>query len=160
MPKPLDAGGIGPAIIAATIAGRIAVEALQANDTSEKALWKYNKEFIDEYGYKTAGLEVFRRMLQGLTNEQINYGMKHFLSKMDVEKISIGEHPEFGTVDKLGLFIRGALNRKLVENLKFTSELNQKLVEHYYNYPTGPQSFPQWQTKLNKFLADAFSRFR
>jgi flavin-dependent dehydrogenase len=160
MPKPLDAGGIGPAIIAATIAGRIAVEALQANDTSEKALWKYNKEFIDEYGYKTAGLEVFRRMLQGLTNEQINYGMKHFLSKMDIEKISRGEHPEFGTVDKLGLFIRGALNRKLAENLKFTSELNQKLVEHYHNYPTGPQSFPQWHTKLNKFLAEAFSRFR
>jgi digeranylgeranylglycerophospholipid reductase len=160
MPKPLDAGGIGPAIIAATIAGRIAVEAVQANDTSEKVLWKYNKEFINEYGYKTAGLEVFRRMLQGLTNEQINYGMKHFLSKMDIEKISRGEHPEFGTVDKLGLFIRGALNRTLAENLKFTSELNQKLVEHYRNYPDGPQSFPQWQTKLNEFLADAFSRFR
>jgi digeranylgeranylglycerophospholipid reductase len=159
MPKPLDAGGIGPAIIAATIAGRIAVEALQANDTSTKALWKYNNEFIDEYGYKTAGLEVFRRMLQGLTNEQINYGMKHFLSKMDIEKISIGEHPEFGTVDKLGLFIRGALNRNLAENLKFTSELNQKLVEHYHNYPTDPESFPQWQTKLNRFLAEAFSRF-
>ena len=160
MPKPLDAGGIGPAIIAATIAGKIAVEALQANDTSEIALWKYNKEFIDEYGYKTAGLEVFRRMLQGLTNEQINYGMKHFLSKMDVEKISKGEHPEFGTVDKLGLLIRGALNRTLAESLKYTSELNQKLVEHYYDYPPSPESFPQWQAKLNKFLADAFSRFR
>jgi flavin-dependent dehydrogenase len=160
MPKPLDAGGIGPAIIAATIAGKIAVEALQANDASETALWKYNKEFISEYGYKTAGLEVFRRMLQGLTNEQINYGMKHFLSKMDVEKISKGEHPEFGTVDKLGIFIRGALNRKLAENLKYTSELNQKLVQHYGEYPSGPQSFPQWQAKLIKFLVEAFSRFR
>jgi digeranylgeranylglycerophospholipid reductase len=160
MPKPLDAGGIGPAIIAATIAGKIAVEALQANDTSEMTLWKYNKQFIDEYGYKTAGLEVFRRMLQGLTNEQINYGMKHFLSKMDIEKISRGEHPEFGTVDKLGIFIRGALNRKLAESLRYTSELNQKLVEHYNDYPPDPQSFPQWQAELNKFLADAFSRFR
>ena len=160
MPKPLDAGGIGPAIIAATIAGKIAVEALQANDASETALWKYNKEFISEYGYKTAGLEVFRRMLQGLTNEQINYGMKHFLSKMDVEKISRGEHPEFGTVEKLGIFIRGALNRKLAENLKYTSELNQKLVQHYGEYPSGPQSFPQWQAKLIKFLVEAFSRFR
>jgi digeranylgeranylglycerophospholipid reductase len=160
MPKPLDAGGIGPAIIAATIAGKVAVEAVQSNDTSEKALWKYNKEFIDEYGYKTAGLEVFRRMLQGLTNEQINYGMKHFLSKIDIDKISKGEHPEFGTVDKLGLFIRGAINRKLAESLKYTSELNQKLVEHYYNYPTSPQSFPQWQVKLNKYLVDAFYRFR
>ena len=81
MPKPLDAGGIGPAIIAATIAGKDLVEAIESGDVSENGLWKYNKNFINEYGYKTAGLEVFRRMLQQLTNEQINYGMKHFSVK-------------------------------------------------------------------------------
>jgi flavin-dependent dehydrogenase len=160
MPKPLDAGGIGPAIIAATIAGKAAVEAIQANDISENSLWKYNKEFIDDYGYKTAGLEVFRRMLQGLTNEQIDYGMKHFLSKMDVDKISRGEHPEFGTVDKLGMFIRGALNKKLAEDLKYTAELNEKLVEHYYNYPASPKGFPQWQRILNGHLEEAYSKFK
>ena len=160
MPKPLDAGGIGPAIIAATIAGKVAVEAIQANDISENSLWKYNKEFIDDYGYKTAGLEVFRRMLQGLTNEQIDYGMKHFLSKMDVDKISRGEHPEFGTVDKLGMFIRGALNKKLAEDLKYTAELNEKLVEHYYNYPASPKGFPQWQRILNGHLEEAYSKFK
>jgi digeranylgeranylglycerophospholipid reductase len=160
MPKPLDAGGIGPAIIAATIAGKTAVEAIESNDTSEKGLWKYNKEFINDYGYKTAGLEVFRRMLQGLTNEQINYGMKHFLSKMDVDKISKGEHPEFGTVEKIGMFIRGALNKSLAENLAYTSKLNEKLVEHYFNYPYSPEVFPQWQQILNNYLGGAFSKFK
>lgn len=160
MPKPLDAGGIGPAIIAATIAGKTAVEAIESNDTSEKGLWKYNKEFINDYGYKTAGLEVFRRMLQGLTNEQINYGMKHFLSKMDVDKISKGEHPEFGTVEKIGMFIRGALNKSLAENLAYTSKLNEKLVEHYFNYPYSPEVFPQWQQILNNYLGEAFSKFK
>ncbi|MGA8912731.1 MAG: NAD(P)/FAD-dependent oxidoreductase [Nitrososphaeraceae archaeon] len=160
MPKPLDAGGIGPAIIAATIAGKTAVEAIESNDTSEKGLWTYNKEFINDYGYKTAGLEVFRRMLQGLTNEQINYGMKHFLSKMDVDKISKGEHPEFGTVEKIGMFIRGALNKRLAENLAYTSKLNEKLVEHYFNYPYSPEVFPQWQQILNNYLGEAFSKFK
>src|SRR5207249_2380971 len=51
MPKPLDAGGIGPAIIAATIAGKDAVEALQAGDTSEKGLWKYNKNLAEDLKY-------------------------------------------------------------------------------------------------------------
>ena len=101
MPKPLDAGGIGPAIIAATIAGKDMVEAIESGDVSENGLWKFNKNFINEYGYKTPGLEVFRRMLQQLTNEQINYGMKHFLSKMDIDKITNGEHPVFSTVAKL-----------------------------------------------------------
>jgi digeranylgeranylglycerophospholipid reductase len=160
MPKPLDAGGIGPAIIAATIAGKDAVEAIQAGDTSEKGLWQYNKHFIDDYGYKTAGLEVFRRMLQGLSNEQINYGMKHFLSKMDIDKITQGEHPEFSTVDKLGMIIRGAMNKKLAEDLKFCASTNRALTDHYHNYPDIPEGFPEWHNTLIRHLEDAFSRYK
>jgi digeranylgeranylglycerophospholipid reductase len=160
MPKPLDAGGIGPAIIAATIAGKDAVEAVEAGDTSEKGLWKYNKHFINDYGYKTAGLEVFRRMLQGLTNEQINYGMKHFLSKMDIDKITNGEHPEFSTVDKLGMMIRGAMNKKLAEDLKYTASVNKVLVDHYYNYPDAPEGFPEWHKKLTGHLEEAFAKHK
>ena len=159
MPKPLDAGGIGPAIISATIAGKDAVDAIQSNDVSEENLWKYNKNFIKDYGYKTAGLEVFRRLLQTLTNEQINYGMKHFLSKLDVEKISVGEHPEFGTIDKVGMLLRGAMNKELATNLKYTSETNKKLVSHYNNYPDNPDGFVPWQNKLFKYLSEAYTKF-
>jgi flavin-dependent dehydrogenase len=160
MPKPLDAGGIGPAIIAATIAGKDAVEAIESSDFSEKTLWNYNKDFIDDYGYKTAGLEVFRRLLQTLTNDQINYGMKYFLSKFDIEKITSGEHPEFGKLDKLGMLIRGALNKTLADDLKFTSQLNKQLVEHYNNYPASPHKFPEWKNRLDRFLNEAYSKFK
>ena len=160
MPKPLDAGGIGPAIIAATIAGKNAVESIQAADVSENGLWKYNTDFIKEYGYKTAGLEVFRRMLQSLSNEQIDYGMKNFLSKFDVEKISQGEHPEFSTLDKLGMLIRGALNKNLAEDLKYTSQMNKKLVEHYHNYPQTPEGFANWKFQLDGYLKEAYAHFK
>jgi digeranylgeranylglycerophospholipid reductase len=160
MPKPLDAGGIGPAIIAATIAGKDAVEAIEAEDVTEKGLWKYNKDYINDYGYKTAGLEVFRRMLQGLTNEQINYGMKHFLSKMDIDKITNGEHPQFSSVDKLGMVIRGAVNKRLADGLKFTANMNEKLVNLYKNYPSDPQGFQDWQRLLNGYLNEAFMKFK
>lgn len=160
MPKPLDAGGIGPAIIAATIAGKNAVESIQASDVSENGLWKYNTDFIKEYGYKTAGLEVFRRMLQSLSNEQIDYGMKNFLSKFDVEKISQGEHPEFSTLDKLGMLIRGALNKNLAEDLKYTSQMNKKLVEHYHNYPQNPEGFTNWKFQLDGYLKEAYAHFK
>ena len=160
MPKPLDAGGIGPAIIAATIAGKDAVEAIEAEDVTEKGLWKYNKDYVNVYGYKTAGLVVFRRMLQGLTNEQINYGMKHFLSKMDIDKITNGEHPQFSSVDKLGMIIRGAVNKKLADGLKFTANMNEKLVDLYNNYPSDPQGFQEWQRLLNGYLNEAFMKLK
>ena len=43
MPKPIDAGGIGPALIAGTILGKM-LQYMQLNPMmlSEKGLWQYN----------------------------------------------------------------------------------------------------------------------
>ncbi len=38
-------------------------------------------------------------------------------------------------LDKIGMMIRGALNKKLAEDLKYTSHMNEILVKHYRNYP-------------------------
>ena len=158
MPKPLDAGGIGPALVAGTIAGRCAVKAIESGDVTEAGLWGYNKEFVNEYGYKTAGLEVFRRLIQTLTNDQISYGMKHFLGNLDVEAISKGEHPDFSNLGKLSMIIRGALNKKLADGLRFTTQQNRQLTDHYYNYPDTPDGFDQWRTKLHQILDESNSR--
>jgi len=155
MPKPLDAGGIGPALVAGTIIGKCIVEAIESNDVTENGLWKYNKEFINEYGYKTAGLEVFRRLIQTLTNDQISYGMKHFLGDLDVEAISKGEHPDFSTIGKIGMMIRGALNKKLAEGLRYTTQQNKWLTQHYYNFPDSPDGFDEWKNKLHQKLDEA-----
>ena len=155
MPKPLDAGGIGPALVAGTIAGRCAARALQAGDVSEAGLWQYNKDFVEEYGYKTAGLEVFRRLIQTLTNEQISYGMRHFLGNMDVEAISRGEHPDFGHLGKLSMAIRGALNKRLADGLRFTTAQNRALTAHYRAYPDGPDGFGPWKARLDQILDES-----
>ncbi len=155
MPKPLDAGGIGPALIAGTIVGRCVVDAIQSGDVTEKGLWKYNKEFANEYGYKTPGLEIFRTLIQTLTNEQLSYGMKHFLGNLDVEAISKGEHPDFSTLGKLGIIIRGALNKKLANGLRYTTQQNRLLTDHYYNYPESPDGFDEWNKKLHQILDES-----
>ena len=157
MPKPLDAGGIGPALVAGTIAGKCAAEAVRSGDVSEAGLWKYNKEFIEEYGYKTAGLEVFRRLIQTLTNEQISYGMKHFMGNLDVEAISKGEHPDFGHLGKLSMAIRGALNKRLADGLRFTTGQNRKLTAHYRAYPESPGGFAAWRARLHQILDESNS---
>jgi len=155
MPKPLDAGGIGPALVAGTIAGKCAVEAIQSGDVTERGLWNYNKEFINEYGYKTAGLELFRRLIQTLTNDQISYGMKHFLGNLDVEAISKGEHPDFSNLGRLSMMIRGALNKKLADGLRFTTQQNKILTAHYYDYPDSPDGFEAWSRRLHRILDDS-----
>ena len=158
MPKPIDAGGIGPALIAGTIIGKNVVDAIQTNDVTEKGLWQYNLDFIEEYGYKTAGLELFRRLVQTMTNEQISYGMKHFLGNLDVEAISKGEHPDFSGLGKIGMIIRGAMNKTVADGLRYTSKQNQWLVQHYENYPTNPDGFHEWNKSLHETLDASFSK--
>ena len=158
MPKPIDAGGIGPALIAGTILGNNVAQAIEANDVSEDGLWQYNLDFIKEYGYKTAGLELFRRLVQQMTNEQISYGMKHFLGNLDVESISKGEHPDFSGLGKLGMIIRGAMNKTVADGLRYTSKENQWLVEHYYDYPKNPSGFEQWNKTLHQRMDAAFEK--
>jgi digeranylgeranylglycerophospholipid reductase len=155
MPKPLDAGGIGPALVAGTLIGKVVAEAVESGDVTEKGLWDYNKEFINEYGYKTAGLEIFRRLIQTLTNDQISYGMKHFLGNLDVEAISKGEHPDFSALSKIGMMIRGALNKKLADGLRFTTQVNSWLTKHYYDFPETPEGFDKWKKELHEKLDES-----
>lgn len=158
MPKPIDAGGIGPALIAGTILGKCVAHALEANDVTEDGLWQYNLDFIEEYGYKTAGLELFRRLVQQMTNEQISYGMKHFLGNMDVESISKGEHPDFSGLSKLNMIIRGAMNKTVADGLRYTSKENQWLVSHYGDFPKDPLGFEMWCSGLHDRMDAAFAK--
>ena len=158
MPKAIDAGGIGPALIAGAIIGNNVVQAIEGNDVSEASLWQYNLDFIKEYGYKTAGLELFRALIQQMTNDQISYGMKHFLGNLDVESISKGEHPDFSGLGKFGMIIRGVMNKTVAKSLKYTSEQNQWLVEHYYNYPKDPSGFDEWNKTLHQRFGEALTK--
>ena len=65
------------------------------------------------------------------------------------------EHPDFGGLTKLGMLIRGALNKKLAEGLRFTTEVNKWLTKHYYDYPESPEGFEKWQTLLHDKLRES-----
>ena len=93
-------------------------------------------------------MEIFRRLIQTLSNDQISYGMKHFLGNLDVEAISKGEHPDFGALGKMGMIVRGILNKKLAEGLRFTTQENRWLTDHYNNYPESPDGFEAWSLEL------------
>ena len=161
MPRPIDAGGIGPAIYASTIAGKVVAEAMEAKDSSERGLWKFNTEYVKTYGYRMASFEILRRFLQILSNEDLNYGMKHFLGQDDVDSITRREHPDFNRV-RLGSPTRllWALPRlALARGLRYTAEKSMQLIQHYMTYPTTPDEFEGWHDRFMMELREAYSKF-
>ena len=162
MPRPLDAGGIGPAIYASVILGKVVATALEGGDLSESSLWAYNVEYMKTHGYQMASFEVLRRYLQTLTNEQINYGMKHFLSEDDIQSISQRKHPEFNRAQLLNpiLWLRVFSEFELAKGLRFTAKKSQTLVTHNLTYPDSPEAFEPWRKELLRELQEASTRFK
>jgi flavin-dependent dehydrogenase len=158
MPRPIDAGGIGPSLYGGTILAKVAVEAVEASDTSEEGLWRYNLEYMRIYGYQMASFEVLRRYLQTLPNDDINYGMKHFLSKDDIEHITRREHPAFNKVQLFNptMWLRIMQRPKLAKGLKTVSETSRRLINHNLNYPDKPSKFYEWQRDLHTLLNQAY----
>ena len=161
LPRPIDAGGIGPGIFASVIAGKIIANALQVKDFSQHSLWNYNTEYVRNYGYQMASFEILRRFLQIVLNEKISYGMKNFLSVDDVEKITSREHPSFNKINMLNpiMFLKVISHWSLAKELRYTAKKSNELVEHNQNYPESPESFPAWQNKLHLLLNEAYNRF-
>jgi len=159
MPRPIDAGGIGPAIYASSIAGSVIAEALEAGDVSERGLWKFNTEYVRTYGNRMASSEVLRRFLQRLSNEELNYGMKHLLSQEDVDRIIKREQPEFKRASQASKLLWALPRLGLAKGLQYTAMKNKELLQNYANYPQSPEGFTEWHNRFMADLREAFAKF-
>lgn len=161
MPRAIDAGGIGPALNASVILGRVVAEAIESGDWSEGGLWPYNREYMTGYGSQMASFEVLRRFLQNANNEELNYGMKHYLSYEDVKKIMVREHPSFSKIRLLNpvMFFRALSHRSLAYGLLYCAQKHRRFLRIYSEYPDSPDGFTEWQKGLALELNEAYSRF-
>lgn len=160
MPNPISAGGIGPAMVAGILSGEVAAEASSANDASLDALWKYNSMFVEAYGNKTAGLEVFRIYLQSLNNELLNYGMAHFITKEEAMQISYGLVPELTPASALHKVLSGIANINAFKNLIYVVKKMKELNSLYKAYPKTPSEFKHWRERIGKEMREVKERFK
>ena len=160
MPNPISAGGIGPALVAGILAGEYAAKAVQNGDTSIKGLWEYNLEFNKEYGYKTAGLEVFRIYLQSLNNDLLNYGMKMFVTAQDAIDLGYGRIPELSIASKFKILLKGAENLNAFSNLLYVVKKMKLLNNLYGRYPSSPKGFEDWRKAVAAEMKEAKDRFQ
>ncbi len=160
MPNPISAGGIGPAMVSGAIAGKVAADAVSANDASLESLWKYNLRYNTAYGSKTAGLEVFRIYLQSLNNDLINYGMTKFLTKEEAIAISYGNIPEITIANTFTKVLSGISNISAFKDLIYCVKSMKELNRLYSEYPKDPSSFDPWKEKVGSKMREVKERFK
>jgi flavin-dependent dehydrogenase len=153
--NPIHGGGIGPSMIGGSLAGKTIVEAMEEEDTSQPRLWPYNQTYMVEYGAKQAQLDVLRTLVQGLGNDDLNYGMKHrLLTEEDVLKTSMGEDVHLNITDKTTRVFKGIRKLSLLNKLRKMADLTKQIKVLYQGYPASPEGLAKWQSKVKALIKE------
>lgn len=153
--NPIHGGGMGPSMMGGALAGKTIIEAIEKGDVSREGLWLYNARYMQSYGAKQAGLDVFRMLLQRLSDDDLNYGMKYRLvTGEDALKASMGEDLRLNITETTRRIFKGLRRLSLLKELRRTASLLKKLKALYNNYPEAPQDFDEWRKKTQSLIGE------
>lgn len=154
--NPIHGGGIGSSMMGGAKAGEVIIDALETEDVSREGMWSYTGKFMEVYGAKQAGLDVFRMLLQRMTNEEMNYGMKHSLiTEEDLLRTSMGEDVRLNITEKTRRIFKGIGSLSLLKKLRVTANLMKEIKALYRNYPSSPDGLGEWEEKTNLLVEKA-----
>ena len=154
--NPIHGGGIGSSMMGGAKAGEVISEALEIEDVSRERMWSYTGKFMEVYGAKQASLDIFRILLQRLTDEEMNYGMEHHLiTDEDLLKTSMGEDVKLNITEKTRRIFKGIGDLSLLRKLNSTANLMKIIKGLYRNYPSSPEGLGEWEEKVNFLIEKA-----
>jgi digeranylgeranylglycerophospholipid reductase len=153
--SPINGGGIDMSMLGGEIAGRVAAQAIGKNDVSKQALWQYNREYMTKIGKDQALQDVFRLFLQGLRNDEINYGLKKGLLEDEELGYMFGAG-EFSmdVMRKLPKAIACLRKPALLARAWKVIRLGRRMLKAYATYPA-PDGLSFWKNQVNSIYSEA-----
>lgn len=147
--NPIHGGGIGPSMVGGAIAADVISKVLEESKPSREELWPINVKYMQSYGAKQAGLDVFRIFLQGLTDDLLNYGMRYRLIKdEDILKVSLGEELRLNITEVSRRIFRGMGRLQFLNRLRRMARLLKEAKAICQDYPVSPEGFPEWRMRV------------
>ena len=154
--NPIHGGGIGAGMRAGIILAEVAKVAVARNDTSAKRLWNYNVRYLSGFGSRLASLEIFRRLLQSVSDEDMDFGFKrHILEANDLMAANRGDGISLGITEKMKRLGRGISKLGMLMKIQKASKVMKKISQHYQSYPSSPASFEDWKAQDERIIQEA-----
>jgi digeranylgeranylglycerophospholipid reductase len=154
--NPIHGGGIGAGMRAGIILGEVAREAIARRNLTASGLWSYNTRYLSTFGRRLASLEVFRRLLQAVSDDDLNFGFERkLLEAGDLMAANRGEGFSLSMLNKLKRVKRGAGRLSLLLSLQKASSLMKKIDKAYSSYPTSPEGLEKWNEEVVNLVSSA-----
>ena len=149
--NPTTGGGIAGAAYAGQYAAEQAVEAIEAGNVSEEALWRYNERVMDHFGSRYAGLDVYNILSTAVDIDDL----MGLLAALPGEKLAEALYTGKTSMGPL-LAARTAIDsfgywRQILDFYK-VKQLAEKLINHYERYPSTPAALATWQRQRDNLM--------
>jgi geranylgeranyl reductase family protein len=156
MVNPIHGGGIGAGMRAGIILGEVAKEAIARRNLTARGLWDFNTRFLANFGRRLASLEIFKRLLVDVIDEDINFGFeKRVLEAGDLMSANRGDGFNMGVAEKLRRVKRSAARPKLLLRIQKAASLMKKMNKTYRNYPARPDGLDKWKQTVDEIIQSA-----
>ena len=155
--NPVHGGGMGYAMYAAFMARRAILEAHESGNFTAEGLWSVNIGYMRTLGAKQAALDIFRIFLQNLTDDDIEYGIKHGIMKAeDAYETSVtGElHANLSILDKISTVLKTLGRPSLLPKLVVVARYMKRVREHYIRYPDRPEDLARWVAEVESIYSE------
>jgi geranylgeranyl reductase family protein len=154
--NPIHGGGIGAGMRAGIILGEVLKGAIERGDLEAQGLWSYNRRYLTNFGRRLASLEIFRRLLQGVSDEDLDYGFeKRLLEAEDLMSANRGDGISLSMSEKMKRVRRGAGRISLLLKLQKATGLMKKISKLYRDYPRDPTGLDNWEKSVLKIIESA-----
>jgi digeranylgeranylglycerophospholipid reductase len=154
--NPIHGGGIGPSMLSGFYAGKTIAAALEKGEPTQKALWPYNKMYMESYGKKQASLDVFRMLLIKSNDADLNYGMGcKLLTEDDVLKAGLGDDFHLNIGETARRVFRGIKRMRFLNKLRLTVKMMRQVQTHYDTYPETTENFEKWRLQTVNLIEQA-----
>ena len=158
--NPIHGGGMGPSMTGGKITGEVVAEALEKDEPSLEQLWPINVRYMRDYGAKQAGLDVFRMFLQGLTNEDLDYGMRYRLIKEDdVIVAGLDGEVHLDVTEATRRVFRGLGRFSFLRKLYNMARISKMVKALYRDYPDSPEGISDWKSIVQGSFEEARKAF-
>ncbi|MEB2793692.1 MAG: geranylgeranyl reductase family protein [Caldisphaeraceae archaeon] len=159
--NPVHGGGMGYAFLSSYHASKVILKAFEAGDFSARSLWELNIAYNNSVGRRQAALDIFRIFLQRLSNDEIEYGLKHGVMKAkDAYETSVkGElNVNMGALQKATLALKMLAKPSLLSKLVLVGDYMKKVQKAYDIYPEKPEGLSTWVGYIRSLYSEYISR--
>lgn len=155
--NPVHGGGMGYAMYAAYVASKAIVEAHEAGDYSARGLWSANLAYMRTLGARQASLDIFRIFLQCLSNDDIEFGLRHGIMRAeDAYETSVtGElKANLGILDKISILLKSLGRPSLLPKLVLVARYMSRIKGLYQRYPEAPEGLARWVAEVEELYSE------